>query len=50
MGRRQDGGFDIRTIDGQHISKSVSPKKLKLIQKRKTFLTAIKKKGASSPV
>ena len=50
MGRRQDGGFDIRTIDGQHISKSVSPKKLKLIQKRKTFLTAIKKEGASSPV
>ena len=49
-GRRQDGGFDIRTIDGQHILKSVLPKKLKLIYKRKTFLTAIKKEGASSPV
>ena len=50
MGRRQDGGFDIRTIDGQYISKSITPKKLKLIEKRKTFLTVIKKEGASSPV
>ena len=50
MGRRQDGGFDIRTIDGQYISKSITPKKLKLIEKRKTFLTVIKKECASSPV
>ena len=50
MGRRKDKGFDIRTIDGQYISKSITPKKLKLIEKRKTFLTVIKKECASSPV
>ena len=50
MGRRQDRGFDIRTIDGQYISKSITPKKLKLIEKQKTFLTVIKKECASSPV
>ena len=28
----------------------ITPKKIKLIKKRKTFLTVIKKEGASSPV
>ena len=37
MGRRQDGGFDIRTIDGQHILKSVTPKNLSLFTRKKHF-------------
>ena len=44
------GGFDIRTIDGMPIAKNITNKKLKLIEKRKTFLTEIKKESASSPV
>ena len=37
-GRRLRGGFGIRKLDGTVISASITYKKLKLIEKRKTFL------------
>ena len=39
FGRRASGYFDIRTLDGTRISAGVSCKKLKLIAKRRSFLT-----------
>lgn len=37
--RRTSGSFDIRKLDGKKLSAGISYKKLKLIGKRKTFLT-----------
>lgn len=39
FGRRSSGSFDIRLLDGTKISAGVSYKKLKLLEKRKTYLT-----------
>ena len=38
FGRRVNGSFDIRKLDGTKISAGISYKKLKLITKRKTYL------------
>ncbi|MDO5392547.1 MAG: RNA-guided endonuclease IscB [Eubacteriales bacterium] len=37
-GRRSSGYFDLRTLDGTHIHKSASYKKLKLLETRNSFL------------
>ena len=39
FGRRTSGSFDVRKLDGTKISASISCKKLKLLEKRKTILT-----------
>ena len=39
FGRRSSGSFDIRLLDGTKISAGISYKKLKLLEKRKSFLT-----------
>ena len=51
FGRRATGYFDVRRLDGSRISAGVSCKKLRLIEKRKTYLTEIRKTedGNSSP-
>ena len=38
------GYFDIRTLSGRKISPGISYKKLTLIEKRKTYLTELRKK------
>lgn len=38
FGRRSSGSFDIRLLDGTKLSAGVSYKKLKLIEKRKSYL------------
>ena len=38
FGRRSSGGFDLRNLDGTKISASVTYKKLRLLEKRKTIL------------
>ena len=42
FGRRSSGYFDLRTLDGTHIHKSANYKKLKLIDKRKSYLTEVR--------
>lgn len=37
-------------LDGQTIAQNITTKKFKLIEKKKTFLTAIKKDVATTPV
>ena len=37
--RRKSGYFDLRTLDGTHISKSASYKELKLLERAKHYLT-----------
>ena len=50
FGRRTSGYFDVRRLDGTRISAGISYKKLRLIERRKTYLTEIRKEeGASSP-
>ena len=50
FGRRDKGYFDIRRIDGTRIHASASYKKLRLVQKRKSYLTELRTGGgASSP-
>ncbi len=46
--RRLSGSFDIRLLDGTKIKASISYKKLKLIEQRKTFLT--ERRTVSSPI
>lgn len=43
FGRRASGSFDIRKLDGTKLSASVSYKKLKLLEKRKSYLTERRK-------
>lgn len=38
-GRRSSGYFDLRTLDGNHIHKCASYKKLRLLEKRRGYLT-----------
>ena len=51
FGRRASGYFDVRRLDGSRISAGVSCRKLKLIEKRRTYLTEIRPQedGNSSP-
>ena len=48
FGRRSSGSFDVRRLDGTKISASISYKKLLLMEKRKTFLTELRKEGRDS--
>ena len=48
FGRRSSGYFDIRTLSGKKISAGISYKKLLLLEKRKTFLTELRKEGRDS--
>ena len=50
FGRRSLGYFDVRRLDGTRISASANYKKLRLLQKRKSYLTELRTgSGASSP-
>lgn len=51
FGKRSSGYFDVRTLRGKKLSPAIHAKKLTLLEKRKTFLTELRKEsGASSPV
>ena len=45
FGRRSSGAFDVRRLDGTKISAGISYKKLSLLEKRKMFLTELRKEG-----
>ena len=47
--RRSSGFFDIRTLSGKKLSAGVSCKKLRLLEKRKTYLTQLIKEDAIPP-
>lgn len=44
MGRRSNGSFVVRKLDGTVISNGISYKKLTLVEKRRTFLYEVRKK------
>ncbi|WP_417150277.1 hypothetical protein, partial [Parasutterella excrementihominis] len=46
FGRRSSGFFDVRKLDGTRISAGISCKKLHLLEKRRTYLTEIRKEEA----
>ena len=48
FGRRYSGAFDVRRLDGTKISAGISYKKLSLLEKRKMFLTELRKEGRDS--
>ena len=48
FGRRSSGAFDVRRLDGTKISAGISYKKFSLLEKRKTFLTELRKEGRDS--
>ena len=48
FGRRSSGAFDVRCLDGTKISAGISYKKLSLLEKRKMFLTELRKEGRDS--
>ena len=48
FGRRSSGAFDVRRLNGTKISASISYKKLSLLEKRKMFLTELRKEGRDS--
>ena len=48
FGRRSSGAFDVRRLDGTKISAGISYKKLSLLEKRKMFLTELRKEGRDS--
>lgn len=50
FGRRTSGSFDVRKLDGARISAGISCKKLRLLEKRRTFLTEIRKEEALPPL
>lgn len=51
FGKRSSGYFDVRTLGGKKLSPAIHAKKLTLLEKRKTFLTELRKENcASSPV
>ena len=49
FGRRSSGSFDVRTLTGQKLSAGVSCKKLRLLEKRQTYLTQLLKEDAIPP-
>lgn len=51
FGRGTSGHFEVRTLNRTRLSDCVNAKKLTLLEKRRTFLTELRKEdGASSPV
>lgn len=42
FGRRSSGSFDVRKLDGRRLSAGISYKKLRLIERRKTYLIEIR--------
>lgn len=50
FGRRSSGFFDIRRLDGTRISAGINYKKLRLLEKRRTYLTEIRKEVALPPL
>ena len=50
FGRRSSGFFDVRKLDGTCISAGISYKKLHLLEKRRTYLTEIRKEKALPPL
>lgn len=49
FGRRATGYFDVRTLDGKRLTPAIHAKKLSLLEKRKTFLTELRKEAAIPP-
>lgn len=47
FGRRSSGSFDVRKLDGRRLSAGISYKKLRLLERRKTYLTEIRQKEAA---
>ncbi|WP_418576998.1 hypothetical protein, partial [Parasutterella excrementihominis] len=50
FGRRSSGFFDVRKLDGTRISAGISCKKLHLLEKRRTYLTEIRKEEVLPPL
>lgn len=50
FGRRSSGSFDVRKLDGTRISAGIRFKKLRLLEKRRTYLTEIRKEAALPPL
>ncbi|WP_437436265.1 hypothetical protein, partial [Parasutterella excrementihominis] len=50
FGRRSSGSFDVRKLDGTRISAGISCKKLRLLEKRRTYLKEIRKEEALPPL
>ena len=50
FGRRSSGYFNVRKLDGIRISAGISYKKLRLLEKRQTYLTEIRKEEALPPL
>ena len=48
FGRRSSGAFDVRRLNGTKISAGISYQKLSLLEKRKTFLTELRKEDRDS--
>ena len=48
FGRRSSGAFDVLRLNGTKISAGISYKKLSLLEKRKTFLTELRKEDRDS--
>ena len=48
FGRRSSGAFEVRRLDGTKISAGISYKKLSLLEKRKTFLSELRKEDRDS--
>jgi N6-L-threonylcarbamoyladenine synthase len=44
-GRRATGRMDLRTLSGEHINASVGYKDLRLLEKRKGYVTEVRKEG-----
>lgn len=50
FGRRSSGYFDVRKLDGTRISAGISFKKLRLHERRRTYLTELRKEAALPPL
>lgn len=50
FGRRSTGSFDVRRLDGTRISAGISFKKLRLLERRRTYLTELRKETALPPL
>lgn len=50
FGRRSTGSFDVRRLDGTRISAGISFKKLRLLERRRTYLTELRKEAALPPL
>ena len=48
FGRRASGYFDVRTLSGTKLSPAIHAKKLTLLEKRKTYLTELRKQNGIS--